>query len=255
MSVNAPQVRILPAAADAVPLLLDEIRRVIAASRLPLLGFATGGTYTAMLAALGHELAAGRLDPATFVATHLDEYLGFAPDRRGGMVHELCEACPPLRDMLSRGTFLPVPHDGSDEGLRAHAARLQRAGGVLLQFLGIGRNGHLAFNEPGTPFDSGFHVTRLAETTREDARKRFSPEEPPREAATSGIDTILQARRLVLCAFGANKAPAVRAMLQGPESTACPASVLRRHADVLVLLDRAAAGELAAASVRSAWEP
>jgi len=244
--MSAPQVHILPAAADAVPLLLDEIRRTIAGTRLPLLGFATGGTYTAMLVALGAELGAGRLDPKAFVATHLDEYLGFAPDRRGGMVHELCEACPPLRDMLSRGTFLPVPHDGSDDGLRAHAARLQRAGGVQLQFLGIGRNGHLAFNEPGTPFESGFHVTRLAETTREDARRRFAPEEPPHEAATSGIDTILQARRLVLCAFGANKAAAVRAMLQGPETTTCPASVLRRHAEVLVLLDRAAAAGLEA---------
>ncbi len=244
MAANVPQIRILPAAADAVPLLLDEIRRVVTTSRQPLLGFATGGTYAAMLRALGDELVAGRLDPKAFVATHLDEYLGFGPDRRGGMVHELCEVCPPLREMLRRGTFLPVPHDGSDAGLLAHAARLSRAGGVVLQFLGIGRNGHLAFNEPGTPFESGFHVTRLAETTREDARKRFAPEEPPREAATSGIDTILQARRLVLCAFGANKAPAVRAMLHGPESTACPASVLRRHADVLVLLDHAAAAGL-----------
>lgn len=244
--MSAPEVRILPAAADAVPLLLDEIRAAIHGARLPLLGFATGGTFTAMLHALGGELAAGRIDPASFVATHLDEYLGFAPDRRGGMVHELCEACPPLGEMLRRGTFLPVPHDGGEAGLAAHAARLARAGGVRLQFLGIGRNGHLAFNEPGTSFDSGFHVTTLAETTRDDARRRFAPEEPPQRAATSGLATILQAQRLVLCAFGGNKAAAVRAMLRGQETTACPASVVRRHANLLVLLDRDAAAGLEA---------
>lgn len=244
----APQVRILPTAADAVPLLLDELRRTVAKERMPLLGFATGGTFTAMLNAFGQELSSGGIDPASFVATHLDEYLGFAPDRRGGMVHELCEACPPLRDLLSRGTFLPVPHDGGEQGLAAHDARLARAGGVQLQFLGIGRNGHLAFNEPGTPFDSGFHVTTLAETTRDDARKRFAPDEPPLQAATSGIDTILRSKRLVLCAFGSTKAQAVRAMLQGPVTPACPATVVRRHADVLVLLDRAAASGLDAAA-------
>lgn len=237
----APNVSILPTAADAVPILLDEFRQVLARHRLPLVGFATGGTYTAMLQALGRELAAGRIDPLAFVATHLDEYLGFGPERRGGMVHELGEACPPLLAMLARGTFLPVPHDGGDAGLRKHEQRLARAGGVRLQFLGIGRNGHLAFNEPGTPLDSTFHVTRLAATTRDDARKRFAPDEPPVDAATSGLATILAAERLVLCAFGGSKAPAVRAMLLGEESTACPASVLRRHGNVRILLDRDAA--------------
>ncbi len=238
------QLRTLPAAADAVPLLLDEIRRTIADVVRPLIGFATGGTYTAMLSALAGELDGGRVDVGAFLATHLDEYLGFPPDRRGGMVHELAEACPPLSRMLAAGTFFPVPHDGGAAGLAAHAERLARAGGVQLQFLGIGRNGHLAFNEPGTPFESGFHVTKLAETTRDDARQRFAPEEPPRHAVTSGLATILAARRLVLCAFGPAKAAAVAAMLQGPETTACPASVLRRHPDVLLLLDRAAAAGL-----------
>jgi len=253
---GAPEVRVLANADAAVSILLDEIRRAIAprpaaGGSRSLVGFATGGTYTAMLKALGAELEAGRIDAASFVATHLDEYLGYPPKRRGGMVHELGTNCPALLTMLSAGTFFPVPHVDADSALRAHDELLQRAGGVKLQFLGIGRNGHLAFNEPGTPFDSGFHRTRLAETTREDARARFAPEEPPRDAVTSGLATILAADRLVLCAFGAAKAEAVTAMLRGDVSVACPASVVRRHRNVLVLLDRAAAQGLAAALARN----
>lgn len=239
---GAPEVRVLPDAAAAVPILLAEVRRALAARPRPLLGFATGGTFRPFLQALAAELAAGRIAPTAMLATHLDEYLGFPPDRAGGMVHELGEHCPPLLAMLARGTFLPVPYVDDAAALRAHEARLQHAGGVDLQLLGIGRNGHLAFNEPGTPFDRGFHVAALAATTRADARPRFLPAEPPTHAVTSGLATILQARRLVLAAFGPAKAPAVRAMLHGDETPACPASVLRRHGDVLVLLDRAAAG-------------
>jgi len=157
------------------------------------------------------------------------------------MVHELTTACPALQGMLARGTFFPVPHDGDPASVRAHEERLARAGGVGVQFLGIGRNGHLAFNEPGTPFDRGFHVTALAASTRDDARARFAPTEPPTHAVTSGLATILAAKRLVLCAFGAAKAPAVAAMRHGPIDPSCPASLLRRHPNALVLLDRAAA--------------
>ncbi|MCA8951901.1 MAG: 6-phosphogluconolactonase, partial [Planctomycetes bacterium] len=206
--------------------------------------------YTAMLQALAREFEQGRV-PHEFVATHLDEYVGFAPERRGGMVHELVSHCPPLGAMLDAGAFLPVPCVEDDAAFAAHAERLRTLGGVKLQLLGIGRNGHIAFNEPGTPFDSGFHATDLAESTRRDARARFLPDEPPRRAVTSGIATILAAERLVLCAFGAAKQDAVRAMLAGETSTACPASALRRHGNLLVLLDAAAADGLGAATTGS----
>ena len=241
---TAPTVRILPSAADAVPLLLGEVRMLLAGPVRPVLGFATGGTFTAFLQALGQELAHERLPATALATTHLDEYLGFTPDRQGGMVHELLMHCPPLRTRLQQGTFVPVPHGGSAAALVAHERRLAALGGVQLQLLGIGRNGHLAFNEPGTPFDRGFHVTTLAASTRDDARARFAPAEPPTQAVTSGLATVLAARRLVLCAFGAAKAAAVRAMLHGEVTPACPASALCTHGNVLVLLDRAAAGEV-----------
>lgn len=236
-----PEVRVLAGAAAATDVLLGELRGALASGGRPLVSFATGNTFTAWFARLAAEFASGRLSPHDFVGTHLDEYLGHAPTQRGGMVHELTERCAGFGAMLARGTFLPVPGDGAAMSLAAHEARLSRAGGVQLQFLGIGRNGHLAFNEPGTPFEIGFHVTELAATTREDARARFAPDEPPTHAVTAGLASILAARRVVLCAFGAGKAAAVRAMLQGPVDPSCPASVLRRHDNVLVLLDAAAA--------------
>lgn len=240
--------RILDHAAAATPLLLDELRRAIAARPNALIGFATGGTFAPLLTALDAELRAGRMG-GRFLATHLDEYLGFGPERAGGMVHELGERCPALLALLPRGAFFPVPHDGGDAGLAAHGERLRRAGGVQLQLLGIGRNGHLAFNEPGTPLDRGFHVATLAEVTRADARARFAPAEPPTQAATAGLATILAAERLVVCAFSDAKTAAVRAMLTGPIDPSCPASVVRRHRDALVLLDPAAARDLAGTDV------
>ncbi|MCB9877296.1 MAG: 6-phosphogluconolactonase [Planctomycetes bacterium] len=228
----------------AVPLLLSEVRNVLARGNLPLISFATGGTFGAFFRALATEVQQGRISTTEFIGTHLDEYIAYEPQRRGGMVHELTLRCPPLREMLARGTFLPVPCHGAEGSMRAHEERLQRAGGVKLQLLGIGRNGHIAFNEPGTPLDTRFHVTELAESTRLDARSRFVPDEPPKRAVTSGVQTILGGERLVLCAFGQAKAEAVRSMLHGDVSSACPASVLQRHPNALVLLDTEAASLL-----------
>ncbi|MFO1077858.1 MAG: 6-phosphogluconolactonase [Planctomycetota bacterium] len=241
-----PIVQIVPTAEAATPLLLGELRAAIARRTRPVIGFATGATFAPLFAALAAEFAAGRIGRTDFVATHLDEYEGFPPARAGGMVHELVTRCPPFADMLAAGAFAPVPAD--DRLLPAHEERIARLGGVELQFLGIGRNGHVAFNEPGTPFETGFHRTALATTTREDARPRFLPDEPPRHALTAGIASILAARRLVLCAFGKGKAAAVAAMLGARPATSCPASAVRLHGNALVVLDRAASASIGQAA-------
>ena len=240
-----PEVRVIGDAAAAVPMLLDELRALLRRGPRPLLGLATGRTFAGFLPALAGELAA--LPAGRLLATHLDEYVDFGPERAGGMVRELLDACAPLRAMLAAGTFLAVPHRDDEGALRAHERRLAQAGGVGLQLLGIGRNGHLAFNEPGAPFDGGFHVATLAASTREDARARFAPAEPPDRAVTAGLGSIAGASRLVVCAFGAGKAAAVHAMLHGPIGPHCPATLVRTHGDVLVLLDPAAAAGAALA--------
>lgn len=229
---------------DAPAALLAELRETLSAERRPLIGFATGRTFANFLAGLARAIASGGLPVDAFLATHLDEYEGFPPDRRGGMAHELFTACPPLAALHARSAFAPVPCVAEAAAIGLHEQRLAAMGGVALQFVGIGRNGHVAFHEPGVPLDVGFHVATLSATTRDDARPRFAPAEPPARAITSGVATILAASRVVLCAFGAAKAPAVRAMLVEPIAAACPASALRAHPRLRVLLDRDAASLL-----------
>jgi glucosamine-6-phosphate deaminase len=240
----APRIRIEPDG-DVARAALAELAAYLQEEPDGLVSFATGRTFARFFAALAPALECGEVGFARARATHLDEYLGFAPAQRGGMVHELLEACPPLRRLLAAGRFVAVPADGADAALRAHERRLAQLGGVGLQFLGVGRNGHVAFNEPGTPWDVGFHRAPLAETTRADARARFAPAEPPREAVTAGPRDVLAARRLVLVASGASKAQAVQSMLEGPIGPACPASLVRAHRRAIVLLDGEAAALLA----------
>ncbi len=120
--------------------------------------------------------------------------------------------------------------------------RLVTRAGVGLQILGVGRNGHLAFNEPGSSFDSRTRVVRLAPATRADNARYFdSPEQVPAQAITQGMATIGQAAHLLVLAAGPSKSEAVRAALEGPITTAVPASALRLHSRVTVLLDQSAA--------------
>jgi glucosamine-6-phosphate deaminase len=135
--------------------------------------------------------------------------------------------------------------------------RILRLGGVDLQLLGIGRNGHLAFNEPGSPLDSRTRVVELSVTTRADNAAHVEGEVPT-HAVTQGLGTILEARQLVLVATGAAKAEAVAAALHGPVTPECPASVVQLHPHSTVVLDRAAATmmqpwERSSASSARAW--
>lgn len=238
------EVRILDTREAATDLALAELRALSKCSGRPLVSFATGATYTPMLQRLHQDVEASRISLASLRATHLDEYEGLGPRQRGSMVHELCEACPSFLAMLDSGAFTPVPNRAEPAIAAAHEKTLAELGGVQLQYLGIGRNGHLAFHEPGVPFEKGYHVAHLSESTRKDAVARFGAQPVPHRAVTAGVATILRSKRLVLCAFGRGKADAVRAMLRADVSSQCPASALRQHRNVLVLLDREAAALL-----------
>ena len=122
---------------------------------------------------------------------------------------------------------------------------IENAGGIDLQILGIGRNGHIAFNEPSDSFAPVTHLVDLTESTIE-ANKRFfeSADEVPRQALTTGIGSIMKARRIVLIATGADKAEAVRDMVKGPVTPQCPASILQFHPQATILVDEAAASLL-----------
>lgn len=141
--------------------------------------------------------------------------------------------------------------DAAAEAARYDAA-IHAAGGVDVQILGIGSNGHIGFNEPGEPLDSRTHVGVLAERTRQDNARFFgSLEEVPSECITQGLGTIRDARHLVLVATGARKADALAAALHGEVTPDCPASVLQLHANVTVIADEAAAAGLYGVEIRA----
>ena len=116
---------------------------------------------------------------------------------------------------------------------------------VDFQILGIGRNGHIGFNEPGAPFDGQTHLVELAPSTIE-ANARFfaDPEEVPKQAISMGIANIMAAKTIVLMAYGQEKADAIKATVEGPVTEDVPASVLQNHDDVILILDQAAASKL-----------
>lgn len=139
--------------------------------------------------------------------------------------------------------------DGMTGDVDAHAIAYEQqiasAGGIDLQLLGIGTNGHIAFNEPGAAADSRTRKVRLTDETIQ-ANSRFfdSTNEVPTAAISMGIGTILEAKRIVLIATGEGKADAVLAAVRGPVTTVCPASFLRTHPDVTIVIDEAAASKL-----------
>ena len=128
----------------------------------------------------------------------------------------------------------------------AYDRAIEAAGGVDMQILGIGTDGHVGFNEPGSSLASGTRIKTLARQTRVDNARFFGGnlDEVPTHCITQGIGTILKARHLVLLAFGAGKANAVAATVEGPVSASCPASALQLHPHVTVVIDEAAAGKL-----------
>jgi glucosamine-6-phosphate deaminase len=125
-----------------------------------------------------------------------------------------------------------------------YEAAIREAGGVDLCVLGIGRNGHIGFNEPGAPFDSRTRVVRLSESTRRVNASDFEGDRAPERAITVGMATIFEAREVLLLASGANKARAVAVAIEGEISDAVPASMLRRHPNTTFLLDQEAAAAL-----------
>jgi glucosamine-6-phosphate deaminase len=178
---------------------------------------------------------------------NLDEYVGLPA------AHEQSYRATIARE-LTDGLDIPPGHvngpDPSPGGLptagERYEALIAAAGGIDLQFLGIGSDGHLAFNEPGSSLASRTRIKTLTAQTRKDNARFFeSVDEVPTHVLTQGIGTILQARHLLLIVTGEAKAGAVAAAVEGPVSASCPASALQLHPHVTVLLDQDAASRLA----------
>ena len=209
------------------------------------LGLATGSTPLGLYATLAKAFAAGRLSFRDATSFNLDEYVGLAPTHDQSYRYFMQENLFRFIDLPAERIHVPSGIDISAEALSGYDAAIAAAGGIDLQLLGIGNNGHIVFNEPGTPLESLTHVVELTKDTRAvNARFFASPDEVPTHAATMGIRTVMNARGILLIALGKAKAPVILKTLRGPVTTEVPASVLQLHPNVTVYLDEEAASLL-----------
>jgi glucosamine-6-phosphate deaminase len=212
------------------------------------LGLPTGSTPVGVYRELIRMHREEGLDFSHVVTFNLDEYFGLDRDQLQSYHRWMFEHFFDHVNIPRENIHIPdgtIPPDRVDEHCRRYEELIERAGGIDLQLLGIGRNGHIGFNEPFSPRHSRTRLATLDPITRKDAASDFfSEENVPASAITMGIGTILDARKIILMALGEHKSTIVREAVEGPLTDRVPASYLREHPDAAFLLDRAASAKL-----------
>ncbi|SEB38476.1 glucosamine-6-phosphate deaminase [Paramicrobacterium humi] len=238
------EVIIVDSADQAGELIASEIIAVITAKPDAVLGLATGSTPLPVYRALAARR--DEVDLSRVSAFALDEYVGLPVSHpesyRSVITRDVVEplGLDPRRVHVPNGSLDTIQHAGAD-----YEAAIEAAGGVDLQILGIGTDGHIGFNEPGSSFASRTRVKTLTMQTRRDNARFFdSIDDVPMHCITQGLGTISRARHLVLLAFGEGKAHAVAGAVEGPLTASLPGSALQLHERATVLVDEAAASQL-----------
>lgn len=211
------------------------------------LGLATGSTPIGTYEQLIRWYEKGDLDFSEVTSVNLDEYIGLDSANDQSYRYFMNSHLFDHINIDKTKTFVP---SGTEQDTAKACAdyndTIRKVGGVDLQLLGIGHNGHIGFNEPGAAFDKLTHIVELSERTRQ-ANARFfedDMEKVPRKAITMGIKTVMQARKILLVACGEGKAEIVRKAFTGPITPEVPASVLQLHNDVILVGDEAALSEI-----------
>ena len=204
------------------------------------LGLATGSSPLGLY----QKMTNSPVDYSNLISINLDEYVGLKPTDPQSyhyfMEHHLFTQKPFAKSFIPDGSNLNATK------VINHYNQILATYPIDTQILGIGNNGHIGFNEPGTPFDSQTHKVKLTPATiNANARFFTSSKDVPTEAYMMGIGSILQAKHIILLAFGEQKADAINKMVNGKITTAVPASVLQKHPNVTVILDKQAASKLA----------
>jgi glucosamine-6-phosphate deaminase len=240
------RVVILPDAKSVAEFAAEQIALMVISKPAAVLGLATGstplGAYRRLIEMRQQRNFTFR-DTTTF---NLDEYVGLDPSHPASYRCFMDENLFQHLDLRIHQTFVPI---GNAPNLMAecesYEKRIADAGGIDLQLLGIGTDGHIGFNEPGSSLSSRTRVKTLTEQTRRDNARFFnSLADVPTSAITMGIGSILQTRRVLLLATGAGKAEAVRSAVEGPLTASVPASALQLHADATIVVDDAAGSRL-----------
>jgi len=211
------------------------------------LGLATGSTPLGVYKLLAEWYVKGDLDFSETVSINLDEYAGLAPDNPQSYRYYMDNNFFRHVNIRAENTHLPngLAADKTEE-CAGYEAVIRRYNGIDMQLLGIGHNGHIGFNEPGTAFEKDTHCVSLTESTI-NANKRFFDNESdvPRFAYTMGIHTIMQAHRVVMIASGTSKAEILKESFTGPVTPKTPASILQLHNDIILVGDEEALSLLA----------
>ena len=210
------------------------------------LGLATGSTPIGLYQQLVAWYEKGDLDFSEVRTVNLDEYKGLSRENDQSYYYFMHHNLFDHVNLPAENSHLPNGMEpDSDRECRRYSELIRSMGGVDLQLLGIGHNGHIGFNEPGDAFDNDVHCVNLTQSTIE-ANKRFfaSADDVPKQAYTMGIKTIMQAKKILIVASGEDKADIVRAAFFGPITPKVPASVLQLHNDVTLVADEAALSKI-----------
>ncbi|MGB4984682.1 MAG: glucosamine-6-phosphate deaminase [Erysipelotrichaceae bacterium] len=221
------------------------MKTVLTDNENPVLGLATGSSPVGLYQEMIKDHQTNNTDYSNVVTFNLDEYVGLNKNHSQSYYTFMHENLFNHINVKEENIHLPSGVGNIEENAKKYEDALNSVT-LDVQLLGIGSNGHIGFNEPGTSFDSVTHEVTLKESTIKDNSRFFIPlnEEVPTKAISMGIASIMKAKKVLIVASGTNKADAVYAMVKGPVSTDCPASVLQNHLDVVLVVDEAAAAKL-----------
>ncbi|MDQ0219880.1 glucosamine-6-phosphate deaminase [Peribacillus cavernae] len=207
-----------------------------------ILGLATGNTPAGTYANLIEDHKTNQISYKQVTTFNLDEYIGLAGDNPNSYRYFMNDILFNHLDVEMSGTHIPRGDTkGIQEECQLYEQLIENYGGIDLQILGLGSNGHIGFNEPGTPFDSKTHIVNLTDSTRKANASFFDKQENvPFQAITMGIATIMRSKEILLLISGDKKKEAVDRLLHGDIDESFPASVLKRHPDVTIIADEAA---------------
>lgn len=226
---------------EALKVMLD----VIKSKESPIIGLATGSSPIGLYNAMIRDHKENGTSYKNVKSVNLDEYVGLGIESDQSYVYFMNDNLFKNIDIDKKNTNLP---NGKAVNMNAECERYTALLDSMpqdIQLLGIGGNGHIGFNEPGTPFDSTTHIVELQERTRLDNARFFSSlDEVPTHAITMGIKNIMNAKKILVVANGKGKADAVYSMVKGEITESCPASVLQKHSDVIVIVDEDAVSKL-----------
>lgn len=224
----------------------DMVAALVKSNPKCVLGLATGSTPVPMYKELAKDVKAGKISFKTVKSWNLDEYYGLPPTHDQSYRYFMDENLFDKIDIKKSNTHVlnGLAKDWRKE-CAAYEAQIKKAGGIDLQVLGIGSDGHIAFNEPGSSLSSRTRIVYLTPQTIKDNARFFKKQsDVPTSALSMGVGTICEAKKIVLLAFGKNKADAVKGMVEGGVSQFCTASALQCHEDAWVFCDEEAASKL-----------